>query len=352
MDKNIIRKKLFKYPLKTISLRDFQIKFKILDYYNLYSTIKTLEESRILLKIKASKTNGNISKPLYNKYRILKPEVDFSNYFDDIKKLKPVFDIDKYLKKPEKYVKHMVVLNKLSKYLWEKNELLEKKMSKKERSFSIWQQEKFIDNNFSLIKEVLRWNNLNSHFLNYYETFEPFFEYISKFEREMNILIIENKDTWFTFRKLFKEVGKSVVFNKVINGLLYGEGNKITKKGALTEHLFGLKEHKKVEFVNYYYFGDLDFEGIGIYLRILKANPDLDLFLHKKLYLQMLDEATGLNLPVSLSNRNLPDNYKGFYKQFSNEELEVIKNILNSGKYIPQEIINYSILSGIIKGLN
>ena len=78
--------------------------------------------------------------------------------------------------------------------------LLEEPMSRKERSFSIWGREKLLDEQFSLVREVLRLNGLGEDFLNYYDTLEPFFEYVHSQTPSMSVLVIENKDTWFIFQ--------------------------------------------------------------------------------------------------------------------------------------------------------
>jgi len=185
--------------------------------------------------VKSSKTNGRLP-PLFNKYRIIKPQEDYSGYLESIRRLNPHLNIAGYLQRPELYKKHLEIVEGISTYLWFAQDLLEHPMSRKERSFSVWGREKLLDEHLALVREVLKFSGLEENFLNYYDTPEPFFEYYHQRGELRAVLVIENKDTWFTFRKLMQASGKNNISGTEVNVLLYGEGNKITKKGALQGH--------------------------------------------------------------------------------------------------------------------
>ena len=173
---------------------------------------------------------------LFNKYRIIKPKEDFQSYLESIRQLNPALNIAGYLKRPDLFKKHQEIVGGLSRYLWYSPELLEEPMSRKERSFSVWGREKLLDQSSALVREVLKFSGLGEDFLNCYDTPEPFFEYVHDRREQMTVLILENKDTWYTFRKLFQETGKNRVSGTPVDVLLYGEGNKISKRGALEEY--------------------------------------------------------------------------------------------------------------------
>lgn len=186
--------------------------------------------------------NGRLP-PLYNKYRIIRPVNDYSRVLEQIKLLNPRLNISGYMEKPSLYEKHGEILVKLSDYLWGKAELLDEPMSHNERSLSIWGFEKMISRKRAFIAEVLKFNSLSSFDLNYFNTPEPFIEYVHKRANPMNILIIENKDTWFSFRKAMMETGRNRFHGLNgfagldIHALLYGEGRKITgKTGRIDEY--------------------------------------------------------------------------------------------------------------------
>lgn len=209
------------------------------DYLLFHGEVEEMVEGGLLSPVKASGKNGRIP-PLFNKYRIIKPKEDYTEYLENIRRLNPQLNISAYLKRPELYKKHRDLVEGLSHYLWHQAELLEGPMSRKERSFSIWGREKLIDENFSLLREVLRFNGLAEDFLHYYDTPEPFFEYVHSQSSDMSVLILENKDTWFTFRKLMQATGKNVIAGQGVDLLIYGEGNKITKKAALEDYARGM----------------------------------------------------------------------------------------------------------------
>lgn len=317
------------------------------DYLQFHHEVEELIENGLLSPVKASGNNGRIP-PLYNKYRIIRPREDYTEYVESIRRLNPILNIAAYLKRPELYKKHCEIVEGLSRYLWYEAGLLDEPMSRKERSFSIWGREKLIDENYALVREVLKFNNLGEDFLNYYDTPEPFFEYVHSYVPEMSVLILENKDTWFSFRKLMQATGKNQFAGVALNLLLYGEGNKITKKGALAEYAGGMLGRQAGQTIRFLYFGDLDREGIRLFYRTCEANPGLSIKPFAPLYRLMLDLAQGRKMPESKDKRDVEASIEDFAGLSGFADSTVIKDLLASGRYIPQEIINYQVLSGIL----
>lgn len=133
--------------------------------------------------------------------------------------------------------------------------------------------EKLLDEHRALVGEVLKFNGLNENWLNCYDTPEPFFEYVHTRSGPMTVLILENKDTWYTFRKLMQDTGKGVIAGTRVDVLLYGEGNKITKRGALEEYNAGMLRGRAGQAGEFLYFGDLDQEGIRLFFRTAGGQP-------------------------------------------------------------------------------
>jgi len=316
------------------------------DYLLFHGEVERMVETGLLSPVKASGKNGRIP-PLYNKYRIIRPKEDFTEYLESIRRLNPRLNISDYLKHPELYKKHRELVEGISHYLWHHAGLLEEPMSRKERSFSIWGREKLIDENFALVREVLRFSHLGEDFLNYYDTPEPFFEYVHRQSPEMSALILENKDTWFTFRKLMQFTGKNVIAGQAVDLLIYGEGNKITKKGALEDYAGGMLSRQAGQSIKFLYFGDLDREGIRLFFRTREANPGLSIEPFAPLYLLMLQLAEGRSMPLSMDKRDIPVAAENFALRLGCDSAEIL-NLLNCGFYIPQEIINYQILKDIL----
>ena len=347
--------KVLKNAKNTISDEELQQIFQESDYNLFHSEVEKLVESGVLVPVKSSKTNGRLP-PLFNKYRIIKPQEDNTGCLESVRRLNPVLNISGYLQRPELYRKHLEMVEGISRYLWFAQNLLVIPMSRKERSFSVWGREKFLDEHMALVREVLKFNRLEENFLNYYDTPEPFFEYLHERDEQLTtVLVIENKDTWFTFRKLMQNTGKNIIEGTVVNVLLYGEGNKITKRGALEDYSTtmlggqggqGVQEGLSARFL---YFGDLDWEGIRLFFRTRDANPSLELKPFSSLYRLMLELAETVELPKSLDQRGVIGPLPEFLALVGLPEEESLRALLTEGKYIPQEIVNYQVVAKILK---
>lgn len=407
-----MKKKLLSFQYKTITLDQLTSMAGRMEYSEFAGLITSLINKGLLDPVKSSGKNGR-RPALPNKFRIQKPEEDYTQALEDIKLLHPSFNHSKYIKQPVMYVKYKKEIDTLSKFLWEHEDLLQTPMSINERSFQIWGIEKLIKEK-SVIKTIFQFNDWDLSLLNYYETPEPFFEYNfpTAATSQMNILIIENKDTWFTLRKIMREDGLNHLFRDY-HVLLYGEGKKIiSRNNRLKEydeiqqgsgrnsHGFEVyqelqqgrgsnnqrfKEYQKLQQGirdnpldsrerqqenllhnqsleemdkpvqtsrnTYYYFGDLDYEGIDIYQTLTTDNPELGIHLCKELYSWMLIESQKYNLPITKAGQRKVD-ITMFLQQFSAQEQTKISNILQKGTYIPQEILNYPLLKGkMMEGL-
>ena len=90
-----------------------------------------------------------------------------------------------------------------------------------------------------------------------------------------------------------------------------------------------------------YYFGDLDYEGIGIYESLAELFQEYwEIVPFCSAYHTMLLKAElmqGLPDTKEKQNRNIQDL---FFSYFQLEEQEQMKKILHQEQYIPQEILN------------
>ena len=254
-----------------------------------------------------------------------------------------MLNIEGYLKKPHVYEKHRDLLLLLNRFLIQKGETLNIRMSKNERAYQIWNDEKILDN--AVCKSIVKWNHLET-VLNYYLTPEPFFDYIHTKKEEMNILVIENKDTWYTMRKLMnKWQTDCFVAGLQIHGLVYGEGNKITKKNALADYENQIIQKK----CHFFYWGDLDYTGIEMFQRVVRQNPAVSIRLFSNLYEKMLDAKPIEALGKIKHNQNQKINCELFLECFTPAYQEKIKLILKQNFYIPQEIMNAGCLKEVFE---
>lgn len=341
-----LRKWLEERTKKTIELSEIMSSYAK-GYDALSLEIREMIELGILHPIKAAGQNGR-RPALHNRYKIQRKTSDYSDAMEEIRYLYPKFDHQVYMNHPEIYLKNREEILALSRFLWDRREELENPMSINERSFSIFGKEKFLKINENLFEGIFRMREFTIDALNFYSTPEPFFEYVFDEPKDKNILIIENKDTWYTLRKVMKDTQKNSIFGVTINLLLYGEGKKVTRnKGRLKEYhdeFLGEGDHR------FYYFGDLDYEGISIFQDLVSMNPDMDITLFKELYSLMLKECEKTKLPETRDHRDPRAKLDDFLLQFSDEEKTRIKEILNASAYIPQEIISYPVFYRLVKG--
>lgn len=164
---------------------------------------------------------------------------------------------------------------------------------------------------------------------------EPFFytekNYFSLAEHAVRtVLIIENKDTFWTLQQALK-CGDLDEVNLVV----YGEGHAIIQKFTYFEMIGGnISDH-------YYYFGDLDQEGIHIFNSLRKKFHYYDIKPAVNLYTYILkktgsDKAKQLRTHQQAGDPSLSP----FIDFFDSEIKDKITEIINERKYLPQEIFN------------
>ncbi|MFA6941955.1 MAG: Wadjet anti-phage system protein JetD domain-containing protein, partial [Clostridiaceae bacterium] len=175
--------------------------------------------------------------------------------------------------------------------------------------------------------------------LNIYRTPEPFVYFSSNKSINQVVLIIENKDTWYTLRKLMLE-GKNTFLGEKIDTIIYGAGKNIEK--SLEEYEYTVEKYL-LNPAKVYYFGDLDYEGISIYERVNKRYKNkLNIQLYKAGYQAMilLSRKMQLSKCSERQNKNIGEVFLSDMKCYENEILSILKG----GCYIPQEIVNYMVL--------
>ncbi|MBK5251228.1 MAG: hypothetical protein JJE29_01070 [Peptostreptococcaceae bacterium] len=329
--------KLFSFKRKIISIDELSKIASVGEYYDFAMLVEGFIEKGILKPVKSSGRNGR-SPSVFNEYRIIRPKADYAEAIEDIKKLHPRFDHSKYAKRPSDYIKNKREIDLLSDFLWKNEGQFNEVMSVNERSFQIWGEEKLLKGG-SVVKKIFKYNGWDMSELNCFETPEPFFDYVFSFGEKTNVLILENKDTWFGLRKIMKEESKNRLFREY-NVLLYGEGKKIiSRRMRLEDYNFLLGNSNN----RYFYFGDLDYEGIDIFQKLVLRNEGISISLCTELYTWMVEESKKYELPFTKKGQKEVD-VSGFLSWFCEDDALVIRNILESRRYIPQEILNYAML--------
>lgn len=318
-----------------VSLKEIESYFDVKNYIDLCNLVNELIDKEDIKPIKASKMNGK-SPALYNRYTIVRKN-DVKDYTEEILyTVNHNLDISKYLKNQALYEKDRDNILMLSEFLNNNMEQLNTRVSMNERSFQIWHREKFLqkEGGKTLIKNL----GIDQDFLNFYNTTEPLSYYSRDKKTPQNVLIIENKDTFYSMRNLVID-GKTII-GEDISTIIYGGGKSIYKSfedfDLCVESYLSNRENKLL------YFGDLDYEGILIYEKlsdIFKDEYQIEPFVEG--YKKMIQKYKnlGINLPVSSENqnKNIDSKFMSYFDEYYKNEIE---DILKSGLYIPQEILN------------
>lgn len=324
--------------MKRITLEDIELKYKPENYQALYNKVISLINEDKLKPVKASKLNGK--KPaLYKAYWVIEEVEDNSSYIDELSyKYVPTISTDYYLKHLGQYKEDRQWLILLNHYLKNNREDLKTPQSMNERSFAIWLREKFLKEEQG--KKILKRCGISIDMLNIYETTEPLAYYVQTKETPQNMLIVENKDTFYSMRRRLISSDNEIL-GVAIGTLIYGAGKAVLR----SFHDFNLcvEPHMTNKSNTIYYFGDMDYEGILIYEKLaalFQQEYRIKPFCEAYARMIIMAEQIGFEqLPPMKEGQN--DNISGaFFKAFTPELAEKMKSILHSGKYIPQEILS------------
>ena len=344
--------------MKRISLENILESRQNVSYEQQYQYILTLLSKGRIKPLKASGTNGK-HPALYREYWLLEKEKDYGALEQELKyRLHPLISIDYYLSHLKNYEQDRQWILRLSEYLRQNREKLEDRESVNERSFEIWSREKFLSRGPG--RRILKNCGLSESFLNIYQTTEPLAYYTHTRKVPQNLLILENKDTFYSMRRHLLEKSDGVpkegggkgnpmiaerdgfILGMGIGTLIYGAGKGILR--SFLEFDLCAEPYMKDGGNRIYYFGDLDYEGIGIYESLAKMVSDKwEIRPFVRAYEAMIEKADGtcglLNLPDTKEqqNRNIREK---FFSHFDGEMVSGMKTVLEAGKYIPQEILN------------
>lgn len=286
--------------------------------------------------VRASGKNGK--KPaLYYEYWIIEEKTDYKELEDELKfQLLPMIQVDYYMAHLETYEKDRKWVLMMNEYLKHNKEALRTMESMNERSFEIWRREKFLKEEQG--KRIMKRMGISHESLNLYETTEPLSYYSHTKKTPQNILIIENKDTFYSMRRLLLG-GRTDILSMETGTLIYGAGKGILR--SFRDFALCVEPYMNSSNNQIYYFGDLDYEGIGIYENLYHLFEEKCRILPmKRAYLTMLDKVTDIE--------GLPDTKEGqvrrecltFLDYFAFEDRLRIEEVLTAGKYIPQEILS------------
>jgi hypothetical protein len=336
--KRIKTKAIEDYIIKRVGTQKYR---RQSGYQEFANSIESLVSKKLIRPIKAWKKNGMVPS-LYNGYQILSLQKELNPAIKKelLTQYHPNINTTYYLSHPQAYKEDKEYLSQLDQFLKENNTLELMPMTVNERSFQIFGDEKFLASQAG--REFLRRVGLSFETLEAYPTYEPFFYYQqARGLEQRNLLIIENKDTFFSFKKLLQEEIDSwagVSFDL----LIYGEGKKIQHSFPF---FYELKEYQEGA-NNFYYFGDLDPAGISIWYGLEKKFKEK--FKPFIFFYTILLEKYQKGAPQLKKQQNFKQQtIKKFISYFSSEIQNEILELFNVNRYLPQEGLNYSLLKDI-----
>ena len=324
--------------MRSISLEELLRSHREETYSAQYQYIMGLLEQGKIKPVKASRKNGK-SPALYLSYWLLEEKPDYSAWEEELHyRLHPKIGVDYYLAHPEQYGRDRNDVLALDRYLRESSALLDYPESVNERSFEIWNREKFLTKGPG--KTILKRCGLEPEALCFYETEEPLAYYTRTRETPQELLILENKDTFFSMRKHLLE-GSAQIFGRTVGTLIYGAGKRILRSFrdfSLCAEPYMADGENTIS-----YFGDLDYEGVGIYEQLSESFRErFSIIPFVPAYEAMLQKAARVaDLPATSEGQNRHISGE-FFSYFSLAQTRQMRKILEAGQYIPQEIVNLS----------
>lgn len=313
--------------------------YSLSSYQETVSKINLLCDAGILYPVKNSGLNGR-QPSLFNKYWKVISQDDYSFLQEKLISFHPHMNMQYYKSHPHIFLNDEVYLIKLSNWLWNNQKKPLLAVSENERSYEIFGEEKFLCKKGKTLIQHVQSSYFDFDYLNTYSTYVPLTYYKKDNKAPQNILFVENISPFSGVRKFLDE-DKGGVFGISINSLVFGSGYAI--ENAINDFIFGIGKiflHPKNHM---YYWGDLDYEGIGIYLRTKeKCAPYFNLELFQIAYEKMIIKAKKYpidDLEYTKDGQSEID-ISEFLNNFSYESREYIKMVLKNRKYIPQEILN------------
>lgn len=322
--------------MKKITLEALLERHKTESYEAQCRYIKKLTDARKIKPVKSSKTNGK-RPALYQKYWLLEEQKDYRLLEEELKyHIVPSLSVDYYLTHLAAYETDRPWVLCLNNYLKERGGNLAPSISVNERSFEIWGDEKFLARGRG--SQILKRCGLPLSFFHVYRTTEPLAYYSHTKKTPQNLLIIENKDTFYSMRR-HMSAGNEELLGEKIGTLIYGAGKGIFR--AFEDFGLCVEPYMTKEENVLYYFGDLDYEGIGIYENLAAHFLEQwEMVPFVGGYMAMLKKAARMErLPRMKEGQN--KNMDGrFFSYFSRDCQQAMREILERGCYIPQEILN------------
>ena len=312
-------------------------------YLELYNQINTLKESNQIKEIKSSPYNG-LKPPLKNRWEVISSEKPSTWDRSKILRFSDCLDFSYYDNNPIyqtslewEYIENI--------YGFLKSRDSRQWASLEERSLELFYDEKFLIKGKERVKG--RYGILNRLKLSYddlkMKKYGEMFIYWNRGTKDIkNIIILENHSTFFAYKRIAEEKGQ--IFGFPVDALIFGEGKKIENSFSFIEEI------ASVDDLNVLYFGDIDPEGFGIYVRLKNRYTHINIELQGKAYNELI-ETSIKDYPQNGQNKN--QEYLQLFleemgSKLNENNIDKLKYIWDNDLRIPQELITYEYLLKVI----
>ena len=324
---------------KKINLNDLEIQLrKLLDHYFemdgyslFYQAIETLQAEGQLIPIRNNQYNGKT--PVLPLYYWVNMKVEAAKWDRlEMMKLSDLFDFSFYERHPEwqtneewTRIQHL--------YTFLKSDQEREVVSVEERSLELFGHEKFLRDSdiFPDGKGFLTRIGVSEEQLKIVNLGEPFVFWMKQ-GKEMKeiqrVLIVENLSFFHTSIKLLE--ADQLDYEPEL--IIYGEGTKIERSFSFFFRMFPEKSYL------FYYAGDLDAAGYGIFARLKEKYPECCIQPALKIYRKMLECREQRNDQKQGQTQNIK--YRdSFFQWFTEEEQALLLELWQENKRIPQEVL-------------
>lgn len=324
---------------KKLNINDleFQLRKLLHDYYEMdgyslfYEAIQSLQDEGQLTAIHNNQYNGRTpSLPLYYWVNV-KVQADKWNRLE-MMKLSDLFDFSFYERHPEWQTKEeWYRIQNLYAFLQSSQE--REIVSLEERSLELFGNEKFLLDSVSFpdgrgFLARIGVSEEQLKVVNYREPFVFWMKQGKEMKDIQRVLIVENLSFFHTSIKLLE--ADQLDYDPEL--IIYGEGTKIERSFSFFFKIFPPKSYL------FYYAGDLDAAGYGIITRLIEKFSNCCIQPALKIYRKMLECLHQRNEQKSGQIQNLK--YRdAFFEWFTEEEQEVLKQLWQENKRIPQEVL-------------
>lgn len=303
--------------------------------------VNNLINDRVIEPVKSAKYT--FKQPVIKtKYRLIKEQRKYTEYINELDfVVYNKLDTSYYRYHLEHYIEDRDKVLQISKYMSEnKDDMMNVSMSVNERSLCIFNNEKILASTSCLT--VLYRLDISLSDLNVYRTPEPFFYYYNKDSLSNNVLIIENKDSWYTIRQLMRE--DKTILGMEFKAVIYGEGAKILS--SFTDIHYDEYSGFNSKNNNFYYVGDIDKEGIFIFVKLRQSNKEYNIKPFVEAYQIMLDNINNGRIKkeckrsIQINKQDVIEAFEGF----DINDINLIMDICAKNMILPQEIVNNNVL--------